>query len=165
MFVEGAKKNDPAPAERHRVTPPERTIAIRAILQTLPHLTVRGISNLMAKITKLQKFGITVLVLSPVIGLLGTVASIYSKIFPRYRGRKNAGIGSVGSLLGKCRSCLRLAVSSRTIAGLILVIFGRSQKLTSPICDRYLLFPLARIRAALTHTSRHSSPHATSSLR
>jgi len=86
---------------------------------------VRGISNLMAKITNLQKLGITVLVLSPVIGLLGTVASIYLS-FSALQTSENAGIGSVGSLLGNAILFTAGGLIG-TIAGLILVIFGRSK--------------------------------------
>ena len=91
----------------------------------IPHLTVRGISNLMAKITKLQKFGITVLVLSPVIGLLGTVASIYLS-FSALDVAENSGIGAVGDHI---RNALLFTVGGiiGCLIGLVLFFVGRAK--------------------------------------
>ena len=49
----------------------------------------------MAKITTLQKLGIAVLVVSPIVGLLGAVISVFSSFVALHT--KNSGIGAVGN--------------------------------------------------------------------
>ena len=76
----------------------------------------------MAKITTLQKLGIAVLVVSPVVGLLCAVISVYSSFAALHT--KNSGIGAVGNdiahaiffLVGGLIGCL---------VGFVLFIAGR----------------------------------------
>jgi len=79
----------------------------------------------MAKITTLQKLGIAVLVVSPVVGLLGAVISVYSS-FAALHGAKNSGIGAVGDHI---RNALLFTVGGiiGCLIGLVLFFVGRAK--------------------------------------
>jgi biopolymer transport protein ExbB/TolQ len=80
----------------------------------------------MAKLTTLQKLGIAVLVLSPIVGILGTAVSIYLS-FSALEIAENSGIGAVGNQIGKA---LLFTVGGLIgcLVGLVLFIVGRSKK-------------------------------------
>jgi hypothetical protein len=79
----------------------------------------------MANITGLQKFGITVLVLSIVGGAVGTILSVYLS-FSALETAETSGIGAVGDQL----SYAILFIAGGIIGcfvGLVLFIVGRSR--------------------------------------
>ena len=79
----------------------------------------------MAKITTLQKLGIAVLVVSPVVGLLGAVISVYSSFVALHRA-ENSGIGAVGNEIAHAMLFLIGGVIG-CVVGLVLFIMGRSK--------------------------------------
>ncbi|PYT01324.1 MAG: hypothetical protein DMF63_00285 [Acidobacteria bacterium] len=79
----------------------------------------------MAKITTLQKIGIALLVLSPLIGITGAAASIYQS-FSALEAAENAGIGSVGGLLANALVFTAGGLVG-CFVGLVLFIVGRAK--------------------------------------
>jgi len=79
----------------------------------------------MATMTAMQKIGVAVLVGSSVGGLAGTGWSIYST-FSALAAVENAGIGSIGGLLGNAILFTVAGLVGSTI-GLLLIILGRSK--------------------------------------
>jgi len=79
----------------------------------------------MARLSNLQQLGIAVLVLSPIIGILGTAVSIYLS-FSALGVAENSGIGAVGNEIGKA---LLFTVGGLIggLVGLVLFIVGRSK--------------------------------------
>ena len=80
----------------------------------------------MAKLTTLQKLGIALIVVSPVVGLLGTVTSIYLS-FSALAVAENSGIGAVGS---EMTNALLFTVGGLvgSLIGLVMLIVGRPKK-------------------------------------
>ena len=79
----------------------------------------------MATMTAMQKIGVAVLVGSWVGGLAGTVWSIYST-FRSLAAVENAGIGSIGGLVGNAILFTVAGLVGSTI-GFLLIILGRSK--------------------------------------
>ena len=79
----------------------------------------------MTKITTLQKLGIGLVCFSPLVGGIGAVVSVYSS-FAALHTSENAGLGSVGGLLTNAILFTAGGLIG-TIAGLVLVILGRSK--------------------------------------
>ena len=79
----------------------------------------------MANFTTLQKIGIGLLIVSPLVGAIGSVGSIFSS-FAALHTSANAGIGSVGGLL---TNAILFTVGGiiGTVTGLVLFIVGRSK--------------------------------------
>jgi hypothetical protein len=79
----------------------------------------------MAKINSLQTIGIVVVVVSLLVGGVGTIACIY-KGFVALHSAQNAGIGSVGDLL---RNALFFTVGGIVgcVAGIVLLTVGRAK--------------------------------------
>jgi len=77
----------------------------------------------MAKLTTLQKFGIALLVVSPLVGFLGTVASILLS-FSALETAENSGIGAVGDNI---RNALLFTGGGivGSLIGLVTFIVGR----------------------------------------
>jgi biopolymer transport protein ExbB/TolQ len=75
--------------------------------------------------TAMQKAGLAVLVLSPVVGLAGTAWSIYSS-FGALEAAENAGIGAVGDQIGNA-VLFTVGGLVGTAIGLLLIILGRSK--------------------------------------
>ena len=78
------------------------------------------------KLTKVQKAGILVIVLSLVIGVLGTIWNIYVS-FERLENAEGSGIGPVGDAI---RNSLFFSagVLVMILIGAVLVILGRPRK-------------------------------------
>lgn len=76
-------------------------------------------------ISSKQKFGVVVIVLSLVLGMGGTVWSIFAA-FDGLATAENAGIGSVGDSI---RNALVFTVGGLvgTIIGALMLIFGRAK--------------------------------------
>ena len=79
----------------------------------------------MAKITTLQKLGIAVLVVSPVVGLLCAVISVYSSFAALY-GAKNSGMGAIGNDIAHAILFLAGGIIG-CVVGLVLFVMGRSK--------------------------------------
>ena len=79
----------------------------------------------MAKITTLQKLGIAVLVVSPVVGLLCAVLSVYLS-FAALHGAKNSGIGAIGNDIAHAILFLAGGIIG-CVVGLVLFVIGRSK--------------------------------------
>lgn len=79
----------------------------------------------MARMTAMQKAGLAVLLLSPVVGLAGTAWSIYSS-FSALESAENAGIGRVGD---EIRNALLYTLGGLigSVVGMLMVWFGRSK--------------------------------------
>lgn len=79
----------------------------------------------MARMTAMQKVGLAVFALSPVVGLAGTAWSIYSA-FGALEVAENTGIGAVGDQIG---NALLFTVGGLvgSFIGLLLIILGRSK--------------------------------------
>ncbi len=73
----------------------------------------------------MQKAGLAILVLSPVVGLAGTAWSIYSS-FSALESAENAGIGAVGDEIGKA-ILFTVGGLVGSVIGLLLIIRGRSK--------------------------------------
>jgi biopolymer transport protein ExbB/TolQ len=76
-------------------------------------------------ITKNQKIGISVIVLSLVVGIGGTICSI-GWAFWALASVENAGIGSIGNSITGALIFTVVGLIG-TIAGTLLLIFGRSK--------------------------------------
>lgn len=75
--------------------------------------------------TAMQKVGIAVLVLSPIVGLAGTAWSIYSS-FGALEAAENSGIGPVGDQIGNAMLFTVGGLVGSAI-GLLLIILGRTK--------------------------------------
>jgi len=84
----------------------------------------------MAKITGLQKIGIVVLLLSFLIGMIGTVLSIYSS-FSALDAAELRGIGPVGDQI-KNALWFSLGGVVGCIVGALMIVFGRSKSEANP---------------------------------
>ena len=81
----------------------------------------------MAKITTLQKLGIALLLISPLVGVLGTVISIYLSFSALDAANQNAGIGAVGNQITRALLFSAAGVVGCLI-GLVMLIVGRRKK-------------------------------------
>ena len=79
----------------------------------------------MAKITTLRKVGIAVVLLSLLVGGLGTITCIYLS-FTELQANENAGIGAVGDQLAHAVLFTAGGIVG-CVVGLVLLIVGRSK--------------------------------------
>ncbi len=79
----------------------------------------------MAELTTLQKLGMGLIALSPLVGLVGTAVYIYLS-FAAMETAENAGIGAVGEHIRNALLFSAGGIIGSTI-GLVLFILGRSK--------------------------------------